>query len=244
MRPTPDPFFDTPDAPRDGFLRSVAHELRTPLQALRMLVEVLRRTAEAGEPVEPSLRRRIDGEFDRLSEMVDRLSDAGGRSHAEIRGEPLDLGLLLRRLAESYNETLRAPSVRARHVLRYRGPEHAPMLGERRSLRQAFGGLLENAVKFSPRGGVIELRLEERDGELLVKVRDQGIGIPKNEIPMAARRFFRASNAPREHFPGSGLGLCGARDVVERHGGSLEIESDVDRGTCVTARLPAGAHAP
>ena len=89
-----------------------------------------------------------------------------------------------------------------------------------------------------------DIDLEVREGELVVKVRDQGIGIPTDEIPMAARRFFRASNAPRENFPGSGLGLSGARDIVERHGGSLEIESEVDRGTCVTAHLPAGETAP
>jgi signal transduction histidine kinase len=213
------------------------------MQALRMLVEVLRRSAEAGEAPDPSLRRRIDAEFDRLADMVDKLSEAGGRSVPEIRGEPLDLALLLRRLAETRTEILQAPRVRTRHVLRYRGPEHVVFVGDPGLLRKAFGGLLDNALKFSPRGGVIELRLEEHPRELRVRVRDQGIGIPAAEVSQAARKFFRASNAPRENFPGSGLGLATARDIVERHGGSLDIESEVDRGTSVTARLPYAVEA-
>ncbi len=108
-------------------------------------------------------------------------------------------------------------------------------------MKQAFGNILDNAVKFSPRGGVVELRLEVDPEEICVQVRDQGIGIPSGEIPFAARRFFRGSNAPRENFPGPGLGLASARAIVEKHGGSLEIQSEVNRGTCVTARLPAEA---
>jgi signal transduction histidine kinase len=242
VRPIPGPH-SAPDPSSDGFLRSVAHEMRTPLQALRMLVEVVRRSAEAGRPLDPSLRRRIDAEFDRLAEMIDQVSEAGGRARPGIRGEPIDLALLLRRLAEGRNETLRAPVVRTRHVLRYRGPEHATFVGDGGRLHQAFGALLDNAVKFSPRGGVIELRLEADSRELRVKVRDQGIGIPAGEIALAARKRFRGSNAPPENFPGSGLGLAMARDIVERHGGLLEIESEVGRGTCVTARLPFEARA-
>jgi PAS domain S-box-containing protein len=225
---------------REGFLRSLAHELRTPLQAVRMLVEVVRRSAEAGEAPDPSLGRRIDGQFDRLGELIERIAEAEAPRDRRIRPEPLDVAVLLRRLAEGRNDLLRVPTARTLHVLRYRGPDHAQVVGDRGRLAQAFGSLLDNAVKFSPRGGLVELRLELEPEEICVQVRDQGIGIPADEIPLVARRFFRGSNAPRESFPGPGLGLAIARDIVERHGGSLEIESEVDHGTCVTARLPAG----
>ena len=230
-----------PDTPREDFLRAIAHELRTPLQALRMLVEVQRRAAEAGQASDPGLRSRIESQFERLAEMIDQVSEAGGRRDPEHRPEPLDLALLLRRLTEGRIEMLRVPAARTRHTLRYRGPEHATAVGDRRRLKQAFGNILDNAVKFSPRGGVVELRLEVDPEEICVQVRDQGIGIPSEEIAFAARRFFRGSNAPRENFPGPGLGLASARAIVEKHGGSLEIQSEVNRGTCVTARLPAEA---
>lgn len=230
-----------PDQARDGFFRAIAHELRTPLQALRMLVEVVRRSAEAGKEPDPLVLHRVDAQFDRLGEMIDQIAEAGGRQDTGIRSEPLDLALLLRRLTEGRNELLQVPAARTRHVLRYRGPEHATTIGDWRHLKQAFASLLDNAVKFSPRGGVVELRLTVDTAEICVEVRDQGIGIPAAEIPHVARRFFRGSNAPRENFPGPGLGLAAARDIVERHGGSLEIRSEVDHGTCVTARLPAEA---
>lgn len=227
--------------PREDFLRAIAHELRTPLQALRMLVEVQRRAAEARQASDPGLRSRIESQFERMAEMIDQISEAGGRRDSELHPETLDIALLLRRLTEGRNEMLRIPAARTRHILRYRGPEHATAIGDRRKLKQAFGSLLDNAVKFSPRGGVVELRLEVGHGQICVQVRDQGIGIPAGEIPFVARRFFRGSNAPRENFPGPGLGLAAARAIMEKHGGSLEIHSEVNRGTCVTARLPAGA---
>lgn len=204
-----------------------------------MMVEVMRRSAEAGEAPDPALAHRIDAQFERVAELVDQIAAVGGSRAKKIRREPLDLALLLRRLTESRNDLLRIPAARRRHILRYRGPEHVRAVGDRRKLKQAFGCLLDNAVKFSPRGGVVELRVEVEPREISVQVRDQGIGIPPGEIPYAALGFFRGSNAPRENFPGPGLGLAAAREIVEKHGGSLEIESEVDRGTCVTARLPS-----
>jgi two-component system, OmpR family, sensor histidine kinase VicK len=224
---------------RDGFLRNIAHELRTPLQAVRMLVEIVCRSAAAGEAPDPAVGRRIDAQFDRLGEMIDTITEAGRPESAELHAEPLDLALLLRRLAEGRSDALRVPGARTRHVLRYRGPDHARVVGDRRRLKQAFGNLIDNAVKFSPRGGVVELRLKLEPEAACVEVHDQGIGIPAAEIPLVARRFYRGSNAPRENFPGPGLGLAIARDVLESHGGSLEIESQLDQGTRVTARLPA-----
>jgi PAS domain S-box-containing protein len=225
---------------RDGFVRGIAHELRTPLQALRMLVEILRRSAAAGEAPDPAVGRRIDAQFDRMGEMIDTITEAGRSRDAEAPSpEPLDLALLLRRLAEGRGDALRVPGARTRHLLRYRGPDHARVVGDRRRLRQAFANLIDNAVKFSPRGGVVELRLRLEPDAACVEVQDQGIGIPAEEIPLVVRRFVRGSNAPRENFPGPGLGLAIARDVLESHGGSLEIESEVDQGTRVTARLPA-----
>jgi signal transduction histidine kinase len=202
-----------------------------------MLVEVARRSAEAGGEPNPVLRHRIDAQFDRLAELIDQISEVGGREE-EIRREPFDLAQLLRRLIDVRRELLLAPTVRTRHTLRYRGPEHAPAVGDSRRLERAFGALIDNAVKFSPRGGLVEVRLEAGADALHVHVRDSGIGIPAGEVPFAGRRFFRSSNAPRENFPGSGLGLAAAWDVVESHGGSIAIESEVGRGTCVRAQLP------
>jgi signal transduction histidine kinase len=110
---------------------------------------------------------------------------------------------------------------------------------DRLRLEQVFAGLLDNAVKYSPQGGTIRIVLEDRDDMHCVRFEDPGIGIPPNEIPSLTRRFFRGSNAPRESFPGLGLGLCFAGEIIGRHGGLLTFRSELDKGTQATVCLPS-----
>jgi signal transduction histidine kinase len=112
------------------------------------------------------------------------------------------------------------------------------MQGDRHRLEQAFHNVLDNAVKFSPRGGAVEVSLQSTGDMHRVTVRDEGLGIPPEELPMVSRRFFRASNVSPNHFPGVGLGLAMARDVLERHGGSLSVAGAAEQGTEVTIVLP------
>ena len=112
------------------------------------------------------------------------------------------------------------------------------MDGDRHRLEQVFRNVLDNALKFSPRGGAVEVALDSARHAHRVTVRDQGVGIPAGELSMVSRRFFRASNAPQRNFPGIGLGLATAREIVEKHDGSLSLVSEAGRGTEVTIVLP------
>ncbi len=113
--------------------------------------------------------------------------------------------------------------------------------GDPMRIRQLVLHVLANAIKFSPRGGVVTVGLDSSPFEHVVAITDSGIGIPPAELPEVSRPYFRASNASDDHFPGIGLGLTIAREIAEAHGGSLRIESVLDEGTRVTLRLPAAS---
>lgn len=224
---------------RDALLRMMTHELRTPLQALKMQLELLRRASAAGEVCTPERIEGLETQVDRFARLIDGLSQTGDRSRALLR-RPLDLAALLRGVVEHRAHELGQAPGKCRHRLTYRGPEHAAIDADRGRLEQAFHNLLDNSVKFSPRGGEVEVDLESEQEMHRVTVRDRGVGIPQDEVPKVSRRFYRARNAPRQNFPGLGLGLAAARDIVEKHGGALSVASQVDRGTEVTVLLPTG----
>ena len=224
---------------REAALRMMAHELRTPLQAVKVHVEVMRRSAAAGEICGAEMFDRLDVQIDRLGRLISDLLRTGDLHGLSIHKVRVNLSALLKRVIALRSDELRDSPGRARHRLTYHGPECADVDGESRSLEQAFHGLLDNAFKFSPRGGDVDVELDADGDHHRVTIRDQGVGIPEEDIPSIGRRFFRGSNVPRRNFPGLGLGLAAAREVFERHGGALAIASELDRGTLVTVELPS-----
>jgi signal transduction histidine kinase len=111
--------------------------------------------------------------------------------------------------------------------------------GDHRRLEQVLVNLLDNAVKYSPAGGAIRIMLSRRGADHEISVADEGIGIPSAELCHVTRPYFRASNAPLRNYPGLGLGLSIAREIVERHGGRLWFESRTGAGTTAHVLLPA-----
>ena len=223
---------------RERFLRMMAHELRTPLQAVQMFVEVMRRGADAGEGCTPEMFDRLDVQFGRFRRLAGDLAETGDADGSSMRKARLDLASLLRRLVLARSGELRDAPGRSRHRLVFRGPDRAEIDGDEHRLEQVFQNVLDNALKFSPRGGVVEVALDSSDQLHRVTVRDDGVGIPAKELSMVSHRFFRASNAPQGNFPGIGLGLATAREIVEKHAGSLSVASEAGRGTEVTIVLP------
>jgi PAS domain S-box-containing protein len=228
------------DEVKQVFLTMIAHELRTPLMTLQTSTTLLRRRVAAGKDVEATLAG-IDRQVERFAKMVDSLSEA---SRLEA-GLPLtldvaltDLWGLLRDTIETRKEALRAGADQ-RHTLTLDAPETLLELSaDADRLRQVLLNLIENAIKYSPRGGNVAVRGEVVGAGVAVSVSDSGIGIPEADQPLVLRRFFRASNAAPENFPGVGLGLAIAREIVEAHGGTLSIRSRVNEGTTVTLALP------
>lgn len=228
---------------RSEFLTVVAHELRTPLQAMKTYLDVVQRKAQRGEALTPDMFRKVSSQIARFSALVGDLGDASrieqGRSLSMAR-EIFDLCEVVDHVAALQRATLGARGPRGTaHTLDVDARDRPLyVLGDPGRLEQVMLNLLENAVKFSPAGGAIRVTLARRGGEIRLAVADSGIGIPEAELPRLGQRFFRASNAPAALYPGTGMGLAIIGDIVEAHGGRLDVSSTVGVGTTMTITLP------
>jgi signal transduction histidine kinase len=222
---------------RDSFIAIASHDLRGPITVLLGQAELLARRAE-GAGVEPRLltsAQTIAQQATRLERMIASLLDfsqiAAGQLTLALA--PLDLHDLLRRLAEGLQPTL------TQHTLALDADGPAPLLGDEVRLEQVFYNLIGNAVKYSPAGGTIRLRLWRERGQHCVEVSDEGLGIPADALPYLFDQFYRAPNVASGTIVGMGLGLYLVREIVDRHGGQVSASSVEGRGSTFTVLLPA-----
>ncbi|HEU4407866.1 MAG TPA: ATP-binding protein [Polyangiaceae bacterium] len=231
------------DEAKAAFLSTMAHELRTPLTPLRAHAYQLRRSIARGEPPAEDQVRRLEAQIDRLVALVDHLGEAGrvaGGRPLFLEEETFDLAAVVREAVESERERLgRRRDQRPAYELTLRGADRPVVVrGDRARLGRALGHLLDNAFKFSPEGGPVEVTLEASGGALRLGVRDGGVGAPPAELEGLGRPYVRASNARLGGFPGVGLGLAMAGEIAAAHGGRLEFASDGVRGASAELFVP------
>jgi heavy metal sensor kinase len=218
------------------FTADASHELRTPLTAIRTETEVaLRKDLNTAEY--QHLLGSILEECDRLTRLTDQLltlsrEDAGTAHQARAPVELTDL-------VSGVVETMRpSAEVKGLHIeANSNGPIR--IRGDEVRLREVFYNLVDNAIKYTPEGGTVEIRLGRQDKVALVTVRDTGIGIPAEHLPRVFDRFYRVDKARSREQGGTGLGLSIARSIVVAHGGQIEIMSTLGQGTLCTVMLPA-----
>lgn len=216
------------------FSADAAHQLRSPLTALRSRIEVTLDT----EPLPPEMAAFLRGvlaDVSQLSELVDgilRLSHSESEAGLNpSRRAEVELGPLLRSVVEFFE-----PMAEERHQRLHLGGASARVLGDLEWLRQLFVNLVDNAIRYTPEGGRIDLEIDPADDEIHVHVRDTGRGIPAAEVSRIFERFQRA--VPEGESPGVGLGLTIARRIAENHGGRIDVESTRGRGTTFRVSLP------
>ena len=220
---------------RDDFVAVAGHELKTPLAAMLLQMEVLRRTAYKGTPAD--LEERIDKvarSGGRLARLVEQLLDvsritAGGRLRMERA--PCDLAEVARDVADRFADA----SAQARCEISVRAEMRVEGVWDRGRLEAVVANLLSNAIKFGA-GRPIEITVVSEGGTGVIRVRDHGIGIAPENRNKLFRRFERAI-AARE-YGGFGLGLWICKNIVDASGGTIEVESEVRRGSTFTVRLP------
>ncbi|HMQ30824.1 MAG TPA: GAF domain-containing protein [Chloroflexaceae bacterium] len=223
---------------RDQFLSIAAHELKTPLTALSGQAQLVQRRLGRGEQTPERLARSIAviaRQADRLDAMVRTLLDVARieRGQFALERQGLDLLGLVDRVVDDVQGELDS------HVLVFERAAGPLMVdGDPLRLEQVIQNLLSNAVKYSPDGGTIMLRVERREGEAVVTVVDEGVGIPAEALPQLFQRFYRAANVTEHHISGMGIGLYVVREIVTRHGGTVEVRSAEGEGSVFTVSLP------
>ena len=222
-------------------LANVSHELRTPLNAVIGFAEFMvdQGLGPLGSPGYLDCAKDIKEAGDQLLRMINDLLDLSRieAGRAELREDTVEL----RELVEVCLRTVRAQAERAALRLEADLPEQLPgVKADERKLRQMVLNLLSNAIKFTPAGGRVELAVFTEDGgDLIIQIRDNGIGIAPADVARAMETFSQVDGSINRKYGGTGLGLPLTRSLVELHGGRLELESALGEGTTVSLRLPA-----
>jgi signal transduction histidine kinase len=231
------------DALKDTFIASVSHELRTPLTSTIGFLQTLERP-DLALPEEQ--RRELIGisraQAERLAALVDDLLLFAGtqqRPLALARAQ-VDVARLLEERARRAEPAARDKGV----VLDVQTGDVPGVAGDGARLAQLFDNLLANAVKFTPRGGRVDLSARAGDGSVRVEVADTGVGIPAAEQPYLFDRFFRSPSTVKNAVPGAGIGLAISKAIVDAHGGAISVESTEGSGTTVVVDLPLSGSAP
>jgi signal transduction histidine kinase len=228
---------------KSELVATVSHELRTPLASVLGFAELLRYTKVDHETSQRYLGI-IDNEAKRLTALVDDFLDLekieAGRF--ELALESFDLGLLLQRQVEFFGLQSAA------HRLAFDRPdEPLALLADRNRIGQVIANLISNAIKYSPRGGVVTVAAVARDDTIAVSVTDSGIGIPPSQQANLFTRFFRVDSSDTRAIGGTGLGLALCKEIVVAHGGTMGLESSEGTGSTFWFELPivsAGRHEP
>ncbi len=224
---------------RSDFVATASHELRTPLAAIYGAIRTVRREdVELRHEDQMAFLEIIEGESVRLAQIVDQILLAGqlDADAVDVAFEACDPAEVAEGVVESAE--LRLPDGVA---LRVRKERTQPILCDVDKLRQVLVNLVDNAIKYSPDGGDVEIRLESGNGECLIEVTDEGLGIPSSEQERIFEKFYRLDPQQTRGVGGSGLGLYICRELVERMNGRLEVDSEPGEGSRFRVLLPSGA---
>jgi signal transduction histidine kinase len=244
----------------DSFINAVTHELKTPIASIRLYLQTLQRR-EVSEEQRRDFYELMLLDTNRLLHTVEQVLKAGEAAHRKSSPQrlPVEFNLLVRECLElartrhhlqetdlQYRELLSSEtaaqpaSVTTHSASTPHNATPALVLGDPEELRTAVSNLLDNAVKYSPNGVHISVELEARNEKLVVlRVRDDGVGIPEHELKRIFKRFYRVTQRSLSQVKGTGLGLFIVRSIARKHGGRVFAQSDgAGKGTTVTLELP------
>ncbi|HEU4328877.1 MAG TPA: ATP-binding protein [Roseiflexaceae bacterium] len=223
---------------RDVFLSIASHELKTPLTSLLGFAELLeRRSLQKGGMAEREQRlvRIIVEQALRLDRLIAGMLDLSRLENGQFVLEfaSIDLTELVRRMVGEVEQSLH------QHPVALELPDEPLCIeGDPLRLEQVIYNLLQNAIKYSPAGGPIDIQLRRDNGSAVLSVRDQGLGIPEADLPHLFQRFYRASNINPSQISGTGIGLYVVHEILARHGGTIDVLSTVGEGSTFTVQVP------
>ncbi|MDO9020079.1 MAG: hybrid sensor histidine kinase/response regulator [Deltaproteobacteria bacterium] len=222
---------------KDEFLATLSHELRTPLNAVLGWSEILLSRAQA----DPDTRRGLEiiarnarAQAQLIDDLLDMNRIVSGKVRLDV--QRLDLAAVVEAALESARPSAEAKSITVQRTV---DPHAGPVFGDPGRLQQVVWNLLANSVKFTPRGGRVEVAVQRAGAQIEVTVRDTGIGISAAFLPHIFERFRQADSTTTRRYGGLGLGLAIVKQLVELHGGTVRAESAGDnRGATFVVSLP------
>lgn len=224
---------------KDEFLSIASHELRTPVTSIKGYTQLAKTLIRENDLAtsEEYLDVALD-QIDRMSRLILELLDVSRieTGRLEIRREPIEWPAFVRDVVHRHHT---AVSDRRFHLNVPDG--NKVVIGDRDRLEQVLGNLLENAVKYSPDGSEIFVSVEDRGDQLVTSVADRGMGIPPDELSQVFERFHRGRQVSSTNYGGLGLGLYITKQIVERHNGSIWVESKEGTGTTFSFSLPVAS---
>jgi PAS domain S-box-containing protein len=216
------------------FVAEATHDLKTPLSSINLKLHQLTRVTDPQK--QASIMDELQQQLARMGKMItDMLTLSRLESLSEFTLTRTDLNQLLRDVGQRNATIARQKDVSIVQMLNDTLP---PILAERDELERAFTNLVENAIYYTPSGGRVQIETSAIESEVVLRVKDTGIGIPEKDLAHIFDRFFRAENARSFDPGGTGLGLAIVKKVVEQHQGRVEVSSVMGEGTTFTVRLP------
>jgi len=224
------------------FVNIVAHQLRTPLSAIRWSVGFLlggkatRLNSQQYEQIE-----LIQSNVKRLIRLVDDLLDVSRVEQGRIvlKKEKIDLGELAKEMIEQYSSYARASDI----SLKLKAEKKLPLISaDSEKIKIVLQNLIDNAIRYSKKSGKVQIKLSKENGYIKCEVKDNGVGIPKNEQKYIFRKFFRSSNILRRQTRGTGLGLFITKAFINLHNGRIGFKSEENKGSVFWFELPITPH--
>jgi two-component system, OmpR family, sensor histidine kinase SenX3 len=221
---------------KDAFINAVTHELKTPVASIRLYLETLQ-TRSVDDDKRQEFYRIMLEDSDRLLATIEQILRTGrvGASSRIVNVSPIEIDDVVRECVDRARVLHGIPM----EGLRYHTGAQVKILGDRDEVRAAVSNLIDNAVKYSGKDVRVSIEVGQTDGQALVRVKDEGVGLPKSELKQIFKRFYRVPGAHAAAVKGTGLGLYIVRSVAKRHKGRVWAESEgPGRGSTFVLQLP------
>jgi signal transduction histidine kinase len=224
------------DQSRSQFVQNASHELKTPLATMKILLENLIYQPDMPQELRAEFMQDMNHEIDRLSGII---TDLLTLTQMDTRKSALKLEAVdLSALCEETLHALEPAADKAKLTLQAQIAEDITLKGDESKLSQVVYNLIDNAIKYTPEGGAVTVTLAADSRNVSLRVQDNGIGIPEEDIAHIFDRFYRVDKARSRATGGTGLGLSIVRQMVQLHGGDIQVESTANQGSVFTVTLP------
>jgi two-component system phosphate regulon sensor histidine kinase PhoR len=222
------------DRVRRDFVANASHELKTPAASIQAAAETIRHAASDDAAAVPRFALQLEREAMRLSRIVADLLDLSRLESGSELLERVHIEALVRQQVEAHGDAAREAGL----TLTVEVADTVPVLGSAQDLSLLVRNLLDNAIRYARRTGSVRITTTATDRDVILSVADDGIGIPTKDLPRIFERFYRVDRARSRETGGTGLGLAIVKHVAENHGGHVEVESELGRGTTFRVSLP------